>query len=204
MIVCKSPREIEQMRRANVLVAEVLAELSEHGRARRDDGGPRCGGRAAGAGGRSRARVQGVSWLSGDAVRVGERRGRARHSGGSRAGRRGHHLARHGREARWLLRRLGGHRPGRSGVRRCAAVVARHAGVVAEGDCPGAARRPGLGHRPRDSGARRSGGFFGRARVRRPRHRRAAARGAADCQLRRARDADRGWPRAWCSPSSRW
>ena len=28
MIVCKSPREIEQMRRANVLVAEVLAELS--------------------------------------------------------------------------------------------------------------------------------------------------------------------------------
>ena len=28
MIVCKSPREIEQMRRANVLVAEVLAELA--------------------------------------------------------------------------------------------------------------------------------------------------------------------------------
>ena len=29
MIVCKSPREIEKMRRANVLVADVLAELSE-------------------------------------------------------------------------------------------------------------------------------------------------------------------------------
>ena len=29
MIVCKSPREIEQMRRANVLVADVLAELAE-------------------------------------------------------------------------------------------------------------------------------------------------------------------------------
>ncbi len=29
MIVCKSPREIEQMRRANVLVADVLAELTE-------------------------------------------------------------------------------------------------------------------------------------------------------------------------------
>ena len=28
MIVCKSPREIEQMRRANGLVAEVLAELA--------------------------------------------------------------------------------------------------------------------------------------------------------------------------------
>jgi methionyl aminopeptidase len=29
VIVCKSPREIEKMRRANVLVADVLAELSE-------------------------------------------------------------------------------------------------------------------------------------------------------------------------------
>jgi methionyl aminopeptidase len=29
VIVCKSPREIEQMRRANALVADVLAELSE-------------------------------------------------------------------------------------------------------------------------------------------------------------------------------
>ncbi len=29
MIVCKSPREIEQMRRANVLVADVLAELTD-------------------------------------------------------------------------------------------------------------------------------------------------------------------------------
>ena len=28
MIVCKSPREIEQMRRANLLVADVLAELA--------------------------------------------------------------------------------------------------------------------------------------------------------------------------------
>ena len=62
--------------------------------------------------------------------------------------------------------------------------------VAAEGDRAGAAGRPGFGYRPRDSGARRGGGFLGRARVRRARHRRAAARGAADCQLRRA------WSRA--------
>ena len=204
MIVCKSPREIEQMRRANVLVADVLAELRGDGRAGRDDGGSRCGGRAAGAGGRRRAGVQGLSRLSGDALRVGERRGRARHSGGPRAGRGRHHLARHGREARRLLRRLGGHRAGRAGVRGRAAAAARHAGVAAEGHRAGAARRPGLGHRPRDSGARRGGGFLGGARVRRARHRRRSCTRSRRLPTTASRGADRGWPRAWCSPSSRW
>ena len=78
MIVCKSPAEIERMRAANALVAEVLAELAAMVGAGRDDGGPGRGGGAAGARGGRRAGVQGLPRLSGDAVRVGERAGRAR------------------------------------------------------------------------------------------------------------------------------
>ena len=54
-------------------------------RAGRDDGGSGRGGGAAGARGGRRAGVQGLSRLSGDALRVGERRGRARHPGEPRA-----------------------------------------------------------------------------------------------------------------------
>ena len=65
-------------------------------------------------GGGRRAGVQGLSRLSGDALRVGERAGGARHSVEPGAGRGRHHLARHGREARRVLRRLGGDGAGRA------------------------------------------------------------------------------------------
>ena len=59
------------------------------------------------AGGR-RAGVQGVSRVSGDGVRVGQRAGGARHPVDAAAGRGRHPLDRHGREARRVLRRLRG------------------------------------------------------------------------------------------------
>ena len=68
----------------------------------------------------------------------------------------------------------------------------------------GAGRRAGVGHRRGGAGACRGAGVFGGARVRRARHRDQAPRGAADSELRHGRAADRGWPRAWCSRSSRW
>ena len=64
VIVCKSPAEIERMRAANELVADVLDELAGDGRAGRDDGGSRRGGGAAGPRGGRRAGVQGLPRLS--------------------------------------------------------------------------------------------------------------------------------------------
>ena len=89
VIVCKSPAEIEQMRAANQLVAEVLGELAAMvapgvTTAELDAAAERLvrdGGRRAG--------VQGLSRLSRDAVRVGERAGGARDSVGDAAGRAG-------------------------------------------------------------------------------------------------------------------
>ena len=123
MIVCKSPRRSSRCARANVLVAEVLAELAAMvGPGVTTADLDATAERLVLAAGR-RAGVQGLPRLSGDALRVGERRGRARHPGEARARRGRHHLARHGREARRLLRRLGGHRPGRAGVRGRAALL---------------------------------------------------------------------------------
>ena len=73
--------------------------------------------------------------------------------------------------------------------------AAGDAGGARPGDRAGEGRRPGLGHRPRDPGARRGARVLGGARVRRARDRRVAPRGAADRQLRRAAAAGRGWPR---------
>ena len=49
MIVCKSPAEIERMRAANALVADVLGGARGDGGAGRDDGGPGREGGGAGA-----------------------------------------------------------------------------------------------------------------------------------------------------------
>ncbi len=76
------------------------------GGAGRDDRRDRRGSRAARPRRRRRAGVQGVSRLSGDGVRLDQPRGRARHSGAARAARGRHPLARHGRQAGRLLRRL--------------------------------------------------------------------------------------------------
>ena len=66
MIVCKSPREIEKMRRANVLVADVLAELSELV-------APGVTTADLDAAAEKLVLVQRLPGLPGDALRVGER-----------------------------------------------------------------------------------------------------------------------------------
>ena len=97
------------------------------GGSRRHHEGPGRGGGEAREGRRRRTGVQGIPRLSVDAVRVGERTGGARHPVESLVERGRHHLARHGREAEWVLWRLGGHRPGRHGVRRGGHAPAHHA-----------------------------------------------------------------------------
>ena len=76
-IVCKSAREIERMRRPTSWWPACWPS-SPRGGAGRDDGGSRSAGRAARARGGRRAGVQGVSRVSRDALRVDQRRGRAR------------------------------------------------------------------------------------------------------------------------------
>ena len=68
----------------------------------------------------------------------------------------------------------------------------------------GAAGRAGVGYRPRRAEARRGVRVFGRARVRRPRHRRSGCTRSRRCRTTASPGAGRGWPRAWCSRSSRW
>ena len=64
--------------------------------------------------------------------------------------------------------------------------------------------KPRVGHRARRAEARRGVRVFGRARVRRPRHRRSGCTRSRRCRTTASRATGRGWPRAWCSRSSRW
>ena len=107
----------------------------------------RARGAAAGGGGRG-AGVQGVSRISGDDLRVGERAGRARDSVEAAAGRRRHRVDRHGREARWVLRRLRGDgaRSGRS-IDDAARLLKVTEASLYQAIEVGAAGRAGVGHR---------------------------------------------------------
>ena len=95
VIVCRSAAELERMRAAGRLVGEVLTELTAavapgvtHRRSRR------AGGEADPPGGRD-AGVQGVSRVSGDDLRVDQRRGDSRDPVGPPGAERGrHHLDR--------------------------------------------------------------------------------------------------------------
>ena len=156
VIVCRSAAELERMREAGRLVGEVLTELTAQvapGVTTADlDALAEKRIRA----GRGDAGVQGLSRVSGDDLRVDQRRSDSRDSlGPPRAERGRHHLDRRRRVARRVLRRQRGHAAGRPGVGGGGDAAAGHRGVALQGDRAGAAGRPGLGHRPRGAAARR-------------------------------------------------
>ena len=176
------------MRAANELVAEVLGAAGGDGGAGRDDARSRRRGRAAGARARRRAGVQGLSRVS---RRRSARRSTSRWCTASR---------RTGRCAEGDIISLdmgvklngfygdsardgAGRARSRRTRRRC---CGSREEALEQGIAQVRVGGADLGYRPRRPGARRSARVFGGARVRRPRHRRGAARGAADCQLRRA------------------
>ena len=119
VIVCRSAAELERMREAGRLVGEVLTELAAHvapGVTTADldalaEKTHRAGGRDAG--------VQGLSRVSGDDLRVDQRRGDSRHPVGPPGAERGRrHLDRRRRVARRVLRRQRDHAAGRARCRR--------------------------------------------------------------------------------------
>ena len=206
MIICKSPSELERMKAANALVADVLADAARGGAPGRDDGASwtRWPNRAMRAGGR-RAGVQGLSRVPGDDLRVGERRGDARDPVAAGAGRRRHRLDRPRRACS-----TGSTATRRSRVpvgrvsERAAELLRGDRGVAAPGDRAGEGRRADLGPRARRAGARRA-----RTGSASSGSSSATGSGASCTRSRRSpttgrRDAGRGWPRAWCWRSSPW
>ena len=106
VIVCKSPAELERMRAANALVADVLARAGGDGGAGRDDARsstPRPSGWCATAG----AEPAFKGYRGYPATLCASVNEEVVHGipSDARAGRGRHHLARHGREAERLLRR---------------------------------------------------------------------------------------------------
>ena len=122
VIVCKSPAEIERMRAANELVADVLEAAGRDGAPGVTTADLDRDGRDGGAGGGAEPAFKGYRGFPADAVHVGEQRGGARHPvEEDGAPRRGHRLDRHRGEAGRVLRRLRGHVRGGAGGRRRAA-----------------------------------------------------------------------------------
>ena len=73
MIVCRSRAEIQKLRRVNQLVGRILAQLRQMVAPGCDDEGDRCVRRSARTRSGRRTGVQGVSRISSDRVRVGQR-----------------------------------------------------------------------------------------------------------------------------------
>ena len=205
MIVCKSPAEIERMRAANVLVADVLAELAAMAAPGRDDCRPRREGGGAGAGRRAQSRrSRAIAAIRRSlCASVNEQVVHGIPSNAA-AGRGGHHLARHGREAERVLRGFGRDRACRHAL---APDVLRLLRVTQESLEKGiaqvrvGARVSDIGHAIQKhveaedfrSSASSSGTGLARrcTRIRRSPTTASLVTG-------------RGWPRGWCSRSSRW
>ena len=196
VIVCRSASEIEKLARVNALVARVLKELAAAVKPGVTTARARRAGRAAIAGSRRGAGVQGVSRLPRDDLRVGERAGGARHSVGPRAGRRRHRVDRHGREARRVLRRFGGHGAGGPRDAGSATAAAGDQGSPRSGGGHGAGRREGVGHRRGGAVVCRGAGVFGGPRVRGPRRSGRRFTKSRRFRITARRDAARGWRRA--------
>ena len=204
MITCRSAAELERLARVNALVARVLAELMAGGGARDDDQGPGRAGRAAAARSRGPAGVQGLSRVSGDDLRLGQRAGDSRDPERPSAGRGRHPVDRHGRQDGRVFRRLGGDGADRADLAGSRAAadgdarsrsIARSAWSAPGRGCTTSARRCSSTSRRTDS--RWCGSSSATASARRStrsrRFRTTAPRAAA-----------RGWRRAWSSRSSRW
>ena len=133
MIVCKSPAELERMRAANALVADVLAEL-----ARMVAAGVTTSELDAAAeklvreGGAEPAFKGYRGYPSTLCASVNEQVVHGIPSA-LRAGRGRHHLARHGREAERVLRGFGGHGSGRARLGRGCDAAAGHAESLEKG-----------------------------------------------------------------------
>ena len=196
VIVCRSAAELERMREAGRLVGEVLTELAAHvapGVTTADlDELAEKRIREAGA---TPAFKGYHGYPATICASINEEVIHGIPVGPPVAERGRRHLDRRRRLARRLLRRQRDHAGGRPGVGRSGDAAAGHRRVALQGDRRGEAGRAGVGHRPRGAEARRGLRVFGRARVRRARHRAEDARRAAGAELRRAgarAAADRG------------
>ena len=208
----KTPDQIRKMRVAGLLVGETLELLRASVRA-----GVTTGDLDAIAeknirdgGGVPSFLGYGHPPFPGDHLRVGQRRGGARHPGRPDSRGRRRHLHRLRGHRRRLARRRRDHRRGRRGPARRARADAGHRGLDVGRDRRGPPRRPGHRHlarrrvlHPLPAAPRRRCLRDPRG-VHRPRHRHRDAPAAERPQLRPARARARSWSAAWRWRSSRW